>query len=95
LAGVAARAVVFLAVARAMTRAPLWSVGRVASATQRAERICLPCAGGNRRARGVCGGGGPRHPAAGHCTLQASKPGCFGRRPSGTIVTTARRRRAE
>jgi len=46
----AARGVAFLVVARAMT-SPLSKQNRVAAATQRAERICLPGAGGNRSCR--------------------------------------------
>jgi hypothetical protein len=42
--------VAFLVVARAMT-SPLSKQNRVAAATQRAERICLPTAGGNRSRR--------------------------------------------
>jgi hypothetical protein len=42
--------VAFLVVARAMT-SPLSKQNRVAAATQRAERICLPGAGGNRSCR--------------------------------------------
>jgi hypothetical protein len=42
--------VAFFVVARAMT-SPLSKQNRVAAATQRAERICLPTAGGNRSRR--------------------------------------------
>ncbi|HET7358373.1 MAG TPA: hypothetical protein VFJ09_17045 [Nocardioidaceae bacterium] len=42
--------VAFFVVARAMT-SPLSKQNRVAAATQRAERICLPRAGGNRSGR--------------------------------------------
>jgi hypothetical protein len=90
---VAAWAVVFLAVERAMARGPLRDkANRVASATRRAERICLACASGNRPADPVRRAVGP---LPGRTLRNAAETGMIPPGGSGRIGVTARRRRAE